>query len=601
MAGLIWKSLLTTPAWLGASALIAASASAQAVGQSVPTTDALQQVQNYSSPAPVMVGPGQFVGQVTSVSQLTDVKPTDWAFQALQSLVERYGCIAGYPDKTYRGNRALTRYEFAAGLNACLDRVNELIAAATADLVKKEDLDTLRKLQEEFAAELATLQGRVDGLEARTTTLEKQQFSTTTKLNAEVVFGLAGVLENDRALTTDQWRVIDNTPGGSRTGRLATAFGADSTTQANTIFGNRVRLNLDSSFTGSDLFRVRLQARNIFQFSGAVTGTNQTRLGFDGRSPGNDNTVEVSQVYYRFAPTKLTTVWVGGGNNDGIRHYDFIPTLSPIASSSSGSISRFGRFSPIYRSGAGSGIVINQKLGKEFSFLEKFTLSAAYLVPTPTASNPADKNGLFNGDYSALGQLTFQASPKLSIAATYANSYYRTGTGITGGTGTTFAGNPFNGVPTLTNSFGLEATYKVSPGFIVSGWGSFTKAEAKLAVDQAAVRDGDQADIWNWAVTLAFPDLFKEGNLAGIVFGQPPTVTTSDYGNRTAAGLLGASRDFTPLRRDNNSSFHLEAFYRYKLNDRIAVTPGMLVIFNPEGNNNNDTIFVGTIRTTFTF
>ncbi|MCY7278798.1 MAG: iron uptake porin, partial [Phormidesmis sp. CAN_BIN44] len=94
------------------------------------------------------------IEQVTSVSQLSDVRPTDWAFQALQSLVERYGCIAGYPDKTFRGNRALTRYEFAAGLNACLDRVNELIAAATANLVKKEDLATLQKLQEEFAAEL---------------------------------------------------------------------------------------------------------------------------------------------------------------------------------------------------------------------------------------------------------------------------------------------------------------------------------------------------------------------------------------------------------------------------------------------------------------
>lgn len=70
----------------------------------------------------------QPMAQVTSVSQLSDVQPTDWAFQALQSLVERYGCIAGYPDSTYRGNRALTRYEFAAGLNACLDRVNRALA-----------------------------------------------------------------------------------------------------------------------------------------------------------------------------------------------------------------------------------------------------------------------------------------------------------------------------------------------------------------------------------------------------------------------------------------------------------------------------------------
>ena len=97
------------------------------------------------------------MAQVTSVSQLTDVKPTDWAFQALQSLVERYGCIAGYPDRTYRGNRALTRYEFAAGLNSCMDRVNDLIAAAAGDSASRNDLMTLRKLQEAFAAELATL------------------------------------------------------------------------------------------------------------------------------------------------------------------------------------------------------------------------------------------------------------------------------------------------------------------------------------------------------------------------------------------------------------------------------------------------------------
>jgi len=47
------------------------------------------------------------LGQITSVSQLSDVQPTDWAFQALQSLVERYGCIAGYPDGAYHGNRSL--------------------------------------------------------------------------------------------------------------------------------------------------------------------------------------------------------------------------------------------------------------------------------------------------------------------------------------------------------------------------------------------------------------------------------------------------------------------------------------------------------------
>jgi hypothetical protein len=53
------------------------------------------------------------MSQVTNVSQLRDVSPGDWAFEALRSLVERYGCIAGYPDGTFRGNRATSRYEFA--------------------------------------------------------------------------------------------------------------------------------------------------------------------------------------------------------------------------------------------------------------------------------------------------------------------------------------------------------------------------------------------------------------------------------------------------------------------------------------------------------
>lgn len=119
----------------------------------------------------------------------------DWAFGALQSLVERYGCIAGYPNSTYRGNRAITRYEFAAGLNACLSRINELIATATSDLVTKQDLTTLQRLQEEFTAELATLRGRVDNLEARTAELEANQFSTTTKLSAEAIFVITWIYQ----------------------------------------------------------------------------------------------------------------------------------------------------------------------------------------------------------------------------------------------------------------------------------------------------------------------------------------------------------------------------------------------------------------------
>ncbi|MFO5494717.1 MAG: iron uptake porin, partial [Cuspidothrix sp.] len=185
MSNILWKSLVVSPVFLGAALLVSSTAIATpATGNANPTTtkEALsletsatkevapqsQAVAPESKEAQLLAQVNRYsnennnsLSQVTSVSQFTDVQPTDWAFQALQSLVERYGCIAGYPNGTFRGNRALSRYEFAAGLNACLDRVNELIATATADMVTKQDLATLQRLQEEFSAELATLRGRV--------------------------------------------------------------------------------------------------------------------------------------------------------------------------------------------------------------------------------------------------------------------------------------------------------------------------------------------------------------------------------------------------------------------------------------------------------
>ena len=115
--------------------------------------------------------------------------PTDWAFQALQNLVETYGCIEGYPDGTYRGQRALTRFEFAAGLNSCLNVVSQLAAQGGLD---PDELATLRQLQEEFRAELTSLEGRVDALEMDVAELRAQQFSTVTKLRGRVFAHVGG-------------------------------------------------------------------------------------------------------------------------------------------------------------------------------------------------------------------------------------------------------------------------------------------------------------------------------------------------------------------------------------------------------------------------
>jgi hypothetical protein len=497
------------------------------------TLSTLEQLNRYSAEG------RNTTEQVTSVSQLTDVRPTDWAYQALKSLVERYGCIVGYPDKTYRGNRALSRWEFAAGLNACLDKIQELIAAATADFVSKEDLETVKKLQEAFAAELSALRGRVDALEVRTATLEKQQFSTTTKLTGEALFTIADTFGD--------------------------AVQSDDPTEA--IFAYRARLNFNTSFTGKDQLRIRLQGRNVPEFNRAITGTNMTRLSFDGDSGGS---VGIDDLFYRFPIGSKTTAWLIA---NGYGTENLAPSLNPLESDAQGAVSRFARFSPIYRIVEGSGFGLAHK------FTDAIELAVAYRARN--ANNPAEKNGLFNGNYGAFSQLTFNLSQDFRVGLHYANVYFPgSNVNVSGGTGSLFAQRPFGNVATLTNTYGAVASYRFSPKFILSGWVGYTDAEARSGINR-----GRDASIWNWLVSLAFPDLGSKGALAGISVGMPPRAAENDI--RT--------------RRDRDVSIHLEGFYRYRVTDNISITPGLFVIFNPEHNSANNTQFVGLIRTTFSF
>lgn len=522
------------------------------IAQAAPQADvSIDQINRYSKEG--RTGSTAAVGQVTSVSQLSDVRPTDWAFQALQSLVERYGCIAGYPDKTYRGNRALTRYEFAAGLNACLDRVNELIAAATADLVKKEDLATLQKLQEEFAAELATLRGRVDALEARTTTLEKQQFSTTTKLAGEAIFAI-----------TDE-------------------FGVDGIRGNNTVFQDRVRLALNTSFTGKDLLVTRLAAgnANVFTLPGGANAEGVQTFNF-GNTIGNQVYLDWAAYYFSFNDKVRFYIPAAGG-----LHYDYAPTASPAldaADGGTGPLSVFAQRNPIYQIGGGSGVGVNVEL------TPAFTISGGYLadssgtagVVVAGANSPSNKNGLFNGSYSALGQVTFKASDALTLALTYVNAYRRsaifdTGNGGTGGSGTLLANVGVRGggvvTPSKVNAYGASVAFRLSPQLVLNAFGSYINANF---VDDGA---GDQ-EIWTYGAGLALPDFGKKGNLLGIVAGVEP------YRGST---------------RPNSTPLHFEGFYKYQLNDNISVTPGVIWIVNPGQSDANDNVVIGTVRTTFTF
>jgi hypothetical protein len=91
-------------------------------------------------------------------------------------------------------------------------------------------------------------------------------------------------------------------------------------------------------------------------------------------------------------------------------------------------------------------------------------------------------------------------------------------------------------------------------------------------------------------VTFAFPDLFKEGSMAGLIVGMQPWLSSSRL-------VLPEGQRST----DQDTSLSFEAFYQYALTNNIFITPGNLVITAPNYDNSNGTLVVGTISTTLKF
>ncbi|NMG08438.1 hypothetical protein DP117_16660 [Brasilonema sp. UFV-L1] len=513
----------------------------QLISQNLPQTTPTEPTKPSSEPP------------MTSVSQLSDVQPTDWAFQALQSLVERYGCIVGYPNSTYRGNRALTRYEFAAGLNACVSPVNKLIASSTADLATKEDLATIQRLTEEFRPELAELAGRIDYLETKTAQVEAEQFSTTTKLVGNAIFVVADTFGNRP----------NNTPAN------------DTKDTTNTFFAYRTQLSFQTSFTGTDQLLTTLRADNIPNLTSS-TGTSMTRFALDASSFG-DSDLFVENLYYRFPIGKKITAWIGPRT---LNFPIYVPTLNSLNGNPfQGGFSRFGQFNPtVYRPGFdGAGAAVAYK------FSDQLQAHVAYIADGFFANRP-DK-GLFNdSSQAAIAQLTISPSKQFDLGLTYTRKYFPTNSGnnLTGGTGSAFARNPFGQNATTSDNFGLEFSWKVSQRFTLGGWFGYTQAHQEVGGD-------NDATIINGALTFSFPDLFQQGNIGGITIGIPPKVTSNDF------RLAGQQRE------DPDTSLHIETFYTFRVNNNIRITPIVYLITKPEHNGNNDPILVGVLRTSFSF
>ena len=411
--------------------------------------------------------------QVTSITQFSDVQPTDWAYQALTNLVDRYGCVAGYPNGTYKGGQAMTRFEAAALLNACLDRVTETT-------------DELQRLLNEFKSELAVLKGRVDGLDNRVGNLEATQFSTTTKLKGEVNFMLGGVPS------------------------LETNKGAD---VGNTAFNYDLRLNFDTSFTGKDLLRTRLRSGN---FSSDPFGSSSSLFKLD-KAESTDSTVEIDRLYYQFPVSKSLTLTAGAL----VRNTE----MAWIPSAYKSEILDFFAV-------AGAPGVYNKATGAGFGAQWKqptkkgqggFVAGLNYVAQNGDDS----ETGVFNADgaLNLLAQVGYRA-PQWGVAVGYRygteGTRSRTYNGLLSANGTLAAGQE-------SNSVAVNAYWQPQQ----SGWVPSVSAAYGYNGVSGATGSGDATDSNSWMVGLQWSDVFAKGNSAGIALGQAPSAETAGVDDAT--------------------------------------------------------------------
>jgi len=464
-------------------------------------------------------GGGESREQVTSINQFSDLQPTEWAYQALANLVERYGCVAGYPDGTFRGKQPLSRWEAAALLNACLDRITEVT-------------DELRRLVKEFEAELAVLKGRVGGLEAKVGELEANQFSTTTKLS-----GLATFVVGANAFGGSADTVLDQ----SRAEVGATTFSYD------------VQLVFDTSFSGKDLLRTVLRGGNFgssaFGGAGPTGGLSTLEIAFQEDS-GAD-AVGIDKLYYQFPIGSGFTATLGGrvGQEDMLALWPSVYTSEPILN-----LFFLNGASGLYNKNAGAGAGLWWQSNG-------WSVSTSYVAAAGTIGDPSQGGlGNANSQGTATAQLAY-ASEQWALAAIY--SFIQQGVPLPGAT--PFTAQVFEqNTASHTNAFGLSGYWQpAASGWLPSisaGWGIYATAydEAQSA--------GSLLTSQSWMVGLEWSDVLWKGNTLGMAVGQPIFATALE-GNDTP----------------NDGNYVWEWWYKFQLSDSISVTPALFYLSRPLG------------------
>lgn len=270
---------------------------------------------------------------------------------------------------------------------------------------------------------------------------------------------------------------------------------------------------------------------------------------------------------------------------EGVNMVNVFRGINRVESAGFGPLSLFAQRNPILNIGQG-----RAGAGFDWQIAPRVSLQTVYAAGGNPAS-PESKLGLFNGRNTIGAQLTVTPIRTVDIALNYVHSY--SPGFFLGFLGTNVGDDQVTGAgPIRTNAFGGTISWRISSAVTLGGWAGYTTSSIPGF-------SGSVQTI-NWMTFLNFPDLGGKGNLVGLYVGQPPRIFRSNLPTGVNIpdlfnGGIGASGG------QPDRTLHVEAFYRYRLTDNIAITPGVIVIFNPGNTGASDTIAIGALRTTFSF
>ncbi len=303
------------------------------------------------------------------------------------------------------------------------------------------------------------------------------------------------------------------------------------------------QLNLNTSFTGDDDLYVRLKTGNATDvFSSKTYGT------YLSSSNGNDDTIKVDKIWYSFPVGENNTFWIGPKIENYYMHGATPSIYAPIT-----------KQFKLGGNGAAYGASTDSGIGWAYKGDNGFSLS----------SNVVSKQ-----NKTTKGFLTDESKTNWSTQVAYTTDTYHL---------SLITALKYNG---WTDSYYTTSLGKARPNGNSTNYGlrgywrpdseSQAVPELSAGYDISTV-EGQEADTDSYFVGLTWKDTFQADDKIGIALGQPQTADT-----------------------DTETPFTWEAYYSYKVNDSVTVTPAIFGATDRTGTSGVD-ITGAVVQTTFKF